>query len=200
MYHVKSGLILKCDARKQKCPFQDQPHFESLEKAVAFYEDQYTSHLTGVKKGVPPFMAAELLAGERYMGLSIPNQLISPSRKLWREHVGDEAASLMEKNKAARDRGHHYHMTLVGPPEMTGEIQSTPLPVFRVSRLEAQGIGQAIDGNKEAWFVICESPEMASWRQDMGLPPKDLHITLGFINGDVHTRPKGIESMVLEIP
>jgi len=48
------------------------------------------------------------------------------------------------------------------------------------------GVGSATDGDNVAVFLVVEWPEVASVREELGLPPSDTHITLGFKRSDVH--------------
>jgi len=43
-----------------------------------------------------------------------------------------------------------------------------------------------VDKVKKTAFVSFDIPALQKFRAEVGLPPKDFHITLGFIAGDIH--------------
>jgi hypothetical protein len=48
----------------------------------------------------------------------------------------------------------------------------------------------------EAYFLVVECPVYQEWRSSLGLPAKDLHITLGFTRTDIHNQYKGPSSIM----
>ena len=57
------------------------------------------------------------------------------------------------------------------------------------------GCGTTTDGAaRTAYRVVCW-PAAAALRETLGLPWKDLHITLGFQDTDVHGKPKGLATL-----
>src|SRR3989344_9246000 len=42
------------------------------------------------------------------------------------------------------------------------------------------------DKAKKTTFVALDIPALQAFRQKVGLPPKDFHVTLGFEGGDIH--------------
>lgn len=137
-------------------------------------------------------------AGGRYYGTHVNNNSVENSRKFLEQHVGKDKLAIMEENKRQRDRGDVYHMTVITPPELK-ELKKNNINVNDFPKnvtINYEGVGRAIDGDNEAYFIVCNSPEIEKWRADNNMPKKDLHITLGFINKDVHTKPKDSSTII----
>ncbi len=109
-----------------------------------------------------------------YLGVDLP-----------RPNLGEEEALLPD---GLLDRG-EWHVTIITPPEMRvlkkagialGDTVSIPgSPHYR-------GLGKAVDGANTAYFVVVDWPEAQEFRAQNGLPPHDLHITIGFTQKDIH--------------
>lgn len=198
-FHITEDGPKVCTASKRACPIGGE-HFEDQLAAQLAYERVQGSAVEGVKKLRLPTVTVTTTvtpqAGGRYFGCHVERTSLDSHLKAFRSQVGAERAAIMEANKAARDRGYVYHLTVVTPPEMkslAGGLSAFP-PAVNVSY---DGIGSAEDKGSEAWFVVCSSPELESWRRENTLAPKDFHITLGFEPKDVHTKPKGKSSIVI---
>lgn len=147
--------------------------------------------------------------GSRYFGAVVTEQSIKAQIVAWQEHVGVKTAENMREQKIARDREDSYHITVIAP----NEIQELSQKIHENSELTRKekyrattallskslagefeftvgGVGKASNDDKEAWFVIVKSVQADKSRAELGLPPKDYHITLGFLNGDVHGQAK----------
>ena len=96
-----------------------------------------------------------------------------------------------------------FHITVLDPKELKKLVKGTPylktrfFPIDR-SEIEVLGIGRASDDlkGKVAYFLVVKWPHAQEFRKAYGLLPKDLHITLGFIKGDVFNAPKDEASLV----
>lgn len=53
------------------------------------------------------------------------------------------------------------------------------------------------DERSEVWYGVVEWQEMQHARQELGLPAKDLHITLGFSLYDIHSKPKTASTIII---
>lgn len=199
-YHITPDGPRPCTATKRACPVGGE-HFNHVEFAEAAYELQFGGALQGVKKArrLPETAVAvpvQPFAGGRYFGCHVDKASVAPHLEAFRAEVGPERAAIMEDLKAQRDRGYVYHLTVVTPPEMKqAKVGLTPFPAQAI--ISYEGVGRAVDGPNEAWFVVCGSPLLDRWREENSLPPKDFHITLGFEPKDVHTKPKGAETIVV---
>ncbi len=98
-----------------------------------------------------------------------------------------------------------FHVTVLGPAEKKlldnldeaalAELLAINDDIRGGRGVEVRGIG-FIDGasanvpekdrQKKAAFLAVDAPALNAFRQKLGLPPKDLHITLGFEGGDIH--------------
>lgn len=61
------------------------------------------------------------------------------------------------------------------------------------------GMGQVEDNGQRAFFVVVEWPALQEARADFGLPPKDLHITIAFTLDDIHSKPKGKDTIFVSL-
>lgn len=59
------------------------------------------------------------------------------------------------------------------------------------------GVGYVEQGDRAAYFAIFEWPAAQDWRALLGLPPKDLHVTLCTRGGDVHGVRKDRSTLVI---
>ena len=110
----------------------------------------------------------------------------------------DPNGTLTEK-KTQRDRTSDLHVTVLTPKESRKIDRAEVANVFASDvAFEALGIGRINDGDNEAWFVVLISPEVQEARAKLGLPPKDLHATLGFKTKYIFTTPKTEDTLVLD--
>jgi hypothetical protein len=185
-----------CTATVRPCPLGGK-HYLTFEAAQADYETANVLFPV-VKKETRVRSTVKLMGGGSYVGSEIPKETVQPFLKLMKLNVGEDFEEMVE-TKANRDRGYVYHMTLVSPPEYKGLGGSRKVPLdieLDEVTVKYKGLGRAVDDDNEAWFIVCESQEVDDWRDSKGLPKKDLHITLGFKNSDVHNQSKGIDSIV----
>eukprot|EP01027_Heterolobosea_sp_BB2_P027246 GEZU01042540.1.p1 GENE.GEZU01042540.1~~GEZU01042540.1.p1 ORF type:complete len:324 (-),score=113.41 GEZU01042540.1:251-1222(-) len=59
------------------------------------------------------------------------------------------------------------------------------------------GLGCVRQGNNEAYFKVISWPSASQLRADLGLKPKDFHITIGFKSADIHDVCKGLSTLVV---
>lgn len=199
-YHISPDGPKPCQATKRPCPVGGE-HFTALRDAERAFEAAYGGAVPTGQKSVQLskieiYSPIVPFAGGRYFGCSVEKESLVPFLTAFRSQVGGEKAVRMEGFKAQRDRGYVYHMTAITPPEMKKVPKSVSPPAGPVAITYA-GLGRAIDGDDEAWFVVCKAPAIQKWRADLGLPAKDLHVTIGFEPKDVHTKSKGEESIVI---
>jgi hypothetical protein len=113
---------------------------------------------------------------------------IHPYLYLFREKKKDKTESLLN-NKFNRDGINSFHLTILIPSEIkeSGYI----VDISKSFEIELKGIGSVSDHTSEAYFIVCESPEILRFRQENGfLNPYYPHITLGFSKYDIHGIPK----------
>lgn len=100
-----------------------------------------------------------------------------------------------------------FHLTIIGPTESKvlstlddttlTELQQINEQVQRGEGIIIKGIGfidgassqyqmREVDKVKKTAFVALDIPALQAFRQKVGLPTKDFHVTLGFEGGDIH--------------
>lgn len=111
---------------------------------------------------------------------------------------------------APRPEGNH--VTIIGPtesdvlksltPDQLAELQRINSAISHGEGVTAMGIGiidktrvsdlRKGDQDKVALFVAFDIPALQEFRRSIGLPPKDFHVTLGFMGGDIHFKVTGM--------
>jgi hypothetical protein len=129
--------------------------------------------------------------------------------------VKSDLAPLLEAvNKDLGTKMQHresgFHVTILGPTEMKiletlsdeqlEKLNQLSADIAAGRGLEVRGIG-AIDGatanlpkkdrEKRTSFLAVDVPALNEFRADLGLAPKDFHVTLGFEGGDIHMELTG---------
>jgi hypothetical protein len=97
-------------------------------------------------------------------------------------------------NQAERDHN-QFHMTLINPYEYK-TIDQSKIKLGETFSITLKGLGRVSKENKEAYFVVINSDTAQSHRQQLKLPNKDFHITLGFKPEDVFGISKGVERLI----
>lgn len=199
LHHMTSDGPKTCVAKPGKCRYDehyDNPDeawtvFESRQPAFNVLSSRYSKDF-GIKQAT---VFQKSMARGAYMGCEVSSSLVKPYLDELRYMSGDEKFQALSASKAARDRGYHYHVTTISPPEMRKiGVVSTSVDAYD---LKFKGIGKVNDGVNEAWFIVCESEGLDEYRTELGLPKKDFHVTLGFLNKDVHSMSKGLETLVV---
>lgn len=102
-------------------------------------------------------------------------------------------------NRTKRD-GDDYHITLIEPSEMK-RLKTDPcgsltekqiLDTIEASNIKRSldlrmvGLGRASNGSASCTYIVVLSNALQKLRKDFNLSSKDLHVTIGFIESDVH--------------
>lgn len=116
----------------------------------------------------------------------MPAALIAEYANALQLTVGGARYEQLIQCKAQRDGDGDYHVTLISPVELS------KLPFVEVSDVSCGllGLGRVANSLAETFFVVVESPEGQSLRQQHGLRPRDLHVTLGFFPTGIYDVPK----------
>lgn len=145
--------------------------------------------------------AAKVLKGS-YAALSVEAVALQPLEIELQTILGENFDEL-KAHRDLRDGQGGYHMTIIEPREFRKVARELKRAGSKLQLPQSQihfaiyGIGTAKSESSQAWFAVCRSQAVADWRKSLGLPAKDLHITLAFgAEGDVHGVSKGLESMV----
>lgn len=206
-FHMTPDGPKPCQARKRLCKYSQ--HFYDNEKPdlIPSYQHdltpRYKKHDLMPKrdqktKSVLPKISLNVFGkpmnNNSYYGAKVDESALQKHLQEWKAYLGDEAIAL-EEAKVNRDRNYSFHVTLIDPKEYRKLKKNvSPLPSYTMT---LGGIGTVSDGDKQAWFITCTSPEVDKWRAQLGLSKKHLHITIGFRNGDVFTVPKDESSIVI---
>jgi len=160
-------------------------------------------HKPSVEKSKTPELTRERLADMQTLEVEITGDF-NPVIQSVRESTG--------ANIEPRPDG--FHLTIIGPTEskvlstlddtMLGELQQINEQVQRGEGIIVKGIGfidgassqyqmREVDKVKKTTFVALDIPALQAFRQKVGLPKKDFHVTLGFEGGDIHMQVLGQE-------
>lgn len=112
-------------------------------------------------------------------------------------------------------RSDEFHFTIISPPErtkafsqLTGEnfekLNEIYANIQKGQGYQINGIGfidgatqsnlRESDKNKKVAYIAIEVPELNILREKLGLDKKDFHITLGFVENDIHMEIVGKNS------
>ena len=101
-------------------------------------------------------------------------------------------------------RGYHeFHLTVVEPGEVS-RLDSRQKTMIKNANLEYIqqstnpkyiGVGCVVDNDNEVIFMVVSWPWAQEFRNSLGLPPKDLHVTIGFTKEDKHGISKGVDTL-----
>jgi hypothetical protein len=108
----------------------------------------------------------------------------------------------------ARDGVENAHITIANAAECSALFKYKPELVRVVDRalgasvdMEFHGIGRAISKKQTntAWYGILSCEPMARLRAELGMSPKDFHVTLAFEPKDVFDSAKDMTTLVLPL-
>lgn len=106
-------------------------------------------------------------------------------------------------NREKRD-GSEYHLTIIEPQEMKSLTKNNTERIYDKIKdsvdLSMIGIGSVTNETSSCIYIICISEQLNEFRRELGLKDKDLHITLGFTNTDIHATDKSINTMIMYNP
>jgi hypothetical protein len=135
-----------------------------------------------------------------YIGVHIPENLLLSSLQLMRKYVEAPAYDRFRSKQNDRDDG-GFHMTIFDPteyasakgPDLEYYINHTYLWMRLI------GLGRQIDGDEECYFCAIECEGAQKIRHRRGLGNRDMHVTLGFKNVDLHQVPKGTNTVIAKL-
>ena len=106
----------------------------------------------------------------------------------WVDEIGEQwsstVPSVARSNRSERDGTGRYHFTVVAPNEFD-TIDINELDTTEINA-EVVGLSMIQKGSLQSWYAVVYCPWADSLRSKLGLPRKELHITLGFIGGDLY--------------
>lgn len=104
-------------------------------------------------------------------------------------------------------RSDGYHLTIINPTESKqlsnlddatiAELQRISTQIQHGEGITVKGVGfidgasasatvREADKEKKTAFIALDIPALQAFRGKVGLPPRDFHITLGFVGADIH--------------
>jgi hypothetical protein len=131
-------------------------------------------------------------SGLTYVGGKISAVDLEPYLSQMKLILGDDF-SLYRQNQSARDH-HTFHMTLINPYEY--QSLTKKVAFGETLSISLRGLASVSTEDKKTFFVVAQSLEAKSYRQNLVLNNKDFHVTLGFNPSDIYGVNKGIESLV----
>lgn len=125
----------------------------------------------------------------------LTGESIDDMANIWAPFVPESAKT----QRVNRDKSQRYHITLFDPSEnVINEVFLSVEDNVNIAEsitVFPFGLGHQSANPNEAWYVVVYCKWANNLRKSMGLSDKDLHITLGFHNGDVHGFCKGIKTI-----
>ena len=96
-----------------------------------------------------------------------------------------------------------FHLTIL----TSAEVKAGALDLDQIiNRLSSQPSAESVYSyglgkleTESVWFAVCSYPAGSRLRQELGLPLKDFHITLGYERADCHTHPKNLHMLVTRL-
>lgn len=110
--------------------------------------------------------------GKPYLGFLFDQNIVP-----WEQQIPANCVA----NKKRRDQ--HNHVTLINTVDYQPAHDTL---IGAVAELKILGLGTATDGVSTCYFIAIDSTHAQALLRSTGLPPKDLHLTLGFTDYDVH--------------
>jgi len=200
-FHITDDGPKECKANVRSCPIGGN-HFESIDEAEDAFHSQNTTFRTlkSRKRRLTDITTVGKVApmkGGSYFGAAVSDRLLVSYLSELEKELGKEKFTLIEENKVNRDGGYHFHMTVIKPNEVRElKKKNISLNDLPTGEIIIKGIGNISHEGKEAWYAIAESPKLERWRREvLGLGSIDFHITLGFIEGDIHHMSKGQDTL-----
>jgi len=93
------------------------------------------------------------------------------------------------------ERDHQtFHMTLINPYEYKSVTKE--IDIGTILSVSLSGLGRVSKNDKTTYFVVAQSPQASSYRQNLMLTDKDFHVTLGFYPNDIYGVSKGIATII----
>lgn len=195
-FHLTSDGPRPCRAKRRNCPLEGR-HYDSFEKAQKEWESTQPSIMSHSRSQNMKAHRPQLMKNSSYVGVTIEREDVDAVLQK-AQHLFGEHFHLLQGNKTARDGFGRFHVTILDPRETRMLRKEGRLPsAFPQLDLKVESLGTAENESSFAVFATCSSVEGDRFRAELGLPPKDFHVTLGFDDGgDVHGVGKGQDSAV----
>jgi len=127
-----------------------------------------------------------------YIGAQVAESDVSVYLNQLKIILGDEFEAY-RANQIKRDH-HAFHVTLINPYEYR-EL-ALPISVGDSFSVDLLGLGAVKKESQATYFVVAQSNWADEFRKNLGLSPKDLHVTLGFKPNDIYGVSKNAETLI----
>lgn len=181
---------------------------KAKKEATEYYQKirEEQDKLAGVRKDIQAM-------GQLEQKSELTREQLANMQTLEVEIKADFSSSLEALNKATGanllPRPDGYHLTIINPTESKvlgtlddvalAELQKINKDIQNGDGVIVKGIGfidgasskfqmREVDKIKKTAFIALDIPALQAFRSKVGLPPKDFHVTLGFVGGDIHTQ------------
>lgn len=167
------------------------PYFDAITLLIDF--DKISTEVSQWKAQIVSLASK---SGRPYLGVKTNPECITPYLDELRLNTSAAEYHQLIGNQQERDSG-HYHLTVISPPELELlDTEDTQSLIGLEVILQPLGVGKVSKLQNSAYFVVVECSVIDQLRDDLALPEKDLHITLGFNVSDIHDRSKGSSSLI----
>ena len=139
-------------------------------------------------------------SGDKYVAVTQKYAISPGDEALLRDIFRARFLKRMLENRARRD-GPLHHITIISPGEFANlsdvrDMGSLSLPRFDFDLGTVSVIHTMA---RTVIFTPAESPDANEFRSQLGLGPRDFHITLGFLPSDIHSVRKSQTSLLSEL-
>lgn len=135
------------------------------------------------------------------MYLQITNDLVESFLDSYPDIKNNKIFQNGSINRKKRDDG-NYHLTIIEPHEMKALTKNN----ISVDSIEEYvdlcmiGIGSVQTNASSCIYIVCISEHLNKFRDSLGLKYKDLHVTLGFTESDIHSVDKSLKTLIYYDP
>ncbi|MCW8876079.1 MAG: 2'-5' RNA ligase family protein [Kangiellaceae bacterium] len=134
--------------------------------------------------------------GLEYFGIVIDVTKIEYFLSLIEQFEPSEKIERLKHFRKERD-GDSYHLTIINPFELESvEGRALEICEFETNDITFLGLGTTQKEGSIAYYVVSSSNDIRAFREGLGLPPSDLHVTLGFYPADIHGVDKGERTII----
>lgn len=138
--------------------------------------------------------------GNDYLALNINNCVGEIFQQFLTNHISIDCI----QNQQIRDNG-SFHITLINAMQYKKLINENKFDIVnslndQIFNLYNYGIGTVINDKSkdQAWFSVLENAYLDNFREKLNLNKQDFHITLGFKEKDVFSKPKNKSTLIFK--
>lgn len=134
--------------------------------------------------------------GRPYLGIHVDESFLMSCLDQMSNLLSPETINQYREHQRARD-GDGHHLTILDPNEYATCRWAVNSHVNETSLwMRLLGLGRVNAGNGDVFYAVMDCEIANSLRQSAGLGNRDMHVTLGFNNDDLHNVPKGATTLI----